>query len=532
MVAKRDFPGLGLHGVTMSQRISLCMIVRDNEAILGECLRSIRPWVDEMVVVDTGSRDATPRIAAEAGALVSESSWKDSFAEARNASLARATGDWIFWMDSDDVIDAPNGRRLKSILEAERRTEVLGFVMQVHCPGAGGAASGDVTVVDHIKLFRNRADLRFEGRIHEQILPSIRRAGGEVAWTDVHVIHKHGSVSAAARAGKHARDLRLLELEYRDVGEHPFVLFNLGMTYCDMERHQEATEYLERCLRVSTANESHLSKAYSLLVACHLKLERFERAEAVSREAMTRFPDDHETLFRNALCAHHAGRHRDSIAVYRQILEETAATPNRNRQAFSSGDVGISGHKARHNLAAVLADVGRLAEAEAELRVALDEAPHFPAALVALGSLLIRQKKLMTARHQARRWLEHPATQLAGTRLAAELAEAEGRSAEAIKLFESLRAEFPNSEEGRDELARLYFASERWADAEIVLRELSIRRPMTAGLAHNLGAALLANGKISEAAEWLQKSLELRPHFSPTLALLEQAVSQKSHANL
>jgi tetratricopeptide (TPR) repeat protein len=531
MVAKSDSHNRGVHGSAMSPRISLCMIVRDNEAILGECLRSIRPWVDEMIVVDTGSRDATSRIAAEAGALVSESPWKDSFAEARNASIARATGDWIFWMDSDDVIDPQNGRRLRSLLEHERPLDLLGFVMQVHCPGAGGSASGDVTVVDHIKLFRNRADLRFEGRIHEQILPAIRRAGGEVAWTDVHVVHKHGSVTAAARAGKHARDLRLLELEYRDVGEHPFVLFNLGMTYCDMDRHQEATEYLERCLLASTANESHLSKAYSLLVACHLKLERFERAEAISREAVTRFPDDPETLFRHALCAHHAGRHRDSIACYRQILAATTETPERKRHTFSSGDAGIGGHKARHNLAAVLADVGRLAEAEAELRIALDEAPHFQAALAALGSLLIRQKKFVTARLQARHWLRQSATKPAGMVLAAEIAEAEGRSGEAIEMFESLRAEFPNSEQGLDELARLYFASERWNDAEIVLRELNRRRPVSAGLAHNLGAALLANGKISEATEWLQKSLELRPHFSPTRALWEQAVSQESHAN-
>ena len=68
---------------------------------------------------------------------------------------------------------------------------VLGFLMQVHCPGGreDGSPSTNVTVVDHVKLFRNRPDLRFDGRIHEQLLPAIRRPGGEVAWTDVYVVH-------------------------------------------------------------------------------------------------------------------------------------------------------------------------------------------------------------------------------------------------------------------------------------------------------------------------------------------------------
>ena len=77
-------------------RLSLCMIVRDNATIIEECLTSIRPWVDEMVVVDTGSNDATPQIAALLGAKVRQFKWIDDFAAARNASLDRAIGDWLF----------------------------------------------------------------------------------------------------------------------------------------------------------------------------------------------------------------------------------------------------------------------------------------------------------------------------------------------------------------------------------------------------------------------------------------------------
>ena len=90
----------------------------------------------------------------------------------------------------------------------------LAFTMQVHCPGFGddGEPDFDVTMVDHVKLFRNRPDLRFDHRIHEQVLPAIRAAGGEVAWSDLYVVHSGSDQSPAGKAKKLERDLRILHL--------------------------------------------------------------------------------------------------------------------------------------------------------------------------------------------------------------------------------------------------------------------------------------------------------------------------------
>ena len=164
-------------------KLSLCMIVRDNEDTLESSLLSIKPWVDEMIVVDTGSLDRTREIAERLGAKVSSFPWIDDFSAARNASLERAQGEWIFWMDSDDTIPAECGRRLRELAYAENPEDVFGFVMQVHCPT--GETADDYTAVDHVKLFRNDPRLRFEGRIHEQVLMPIRLLGGKVLCTDI-----------------------------------------------------------------------------------------------------------------------------------------------------------------------------------------------------------------------------------------------------------------------------------------------------------------------------------------------------------
>jgi GT2 family glycosyltransferase/2-polyprenyl-3-methyl-5-hydroxy-6-metoxy-1,4-benzoquinol methylase len=121
-----DEPGLRVR--VGRPQLSLCMIVRDSARTLGACLESIRPWVDEMIVVDTGSLDSTPAIAASYGAKVFHFPWCDDFSAARNQSLSHANGEWLFWMDSDDTIDAENGRKLRDLLDGPHDPEVMAYV--------------------------------------------------------------------------------------------------------------------------------------------------------------------------------------------------------------------------------------------------------------------------------------------------------------------------------------------------------------------------------------------------------------------
>src|SRR5437762_2307273 len=137
-------------------------------------------------------------------------------------------GDWLFWMDSDDTIPPACGRGLRGLVDRAVEPNLMGFLLQVDCPGRGehGDPDADVTVVDHVKLFRNRPDLRFDGRIHEQILPAIRGAGGEVAWTEVFVVHAGYDHTPSGQKKKLERDLRLLHKELEERPDHPFTLFN------------------------------------------------------------------------------------------------------------------------------------------------------------------------------------------------------------------------------------------------------------------------------------------------------------------
>jgi GT2 family glycosyltransferase/tetratricopeptide (TPR) repeat protein/SAM-dependent methyltransferase len=513
----RVAPGGGLLLERAVIRLSLCMIVRDNARTIEACLRSIRPWVDEMVVVDTGSQDETPQIAERLGAHVYHFSWCDSFSAARNESLRHARGAWLFWMDSDDTINAANGRKLRDLVAGATDPAILGYVVQVHCPGPGEDGRADVTVVDHLKLFRNLPELRFEGRIHEQVLPSIRRAGGQVGWTDLFVVHSGYDHSPEGQERKKQRDLHLLRLELQEQPDHPFTLFNLGMTYADIGQYEEATGYLRRSIERSGEGESHLRKAYALLVHCHAQLQRPDEAWEICTRGLRLFPRDAELQFRKGILLHAAGRLPESVQAYQELL---ATDEDRH---FASLDRGIRGFKARHNLALVYEDMGDLARAEEEWRLVVEEVAHYRPGWRGLGNVLLRQGKHQEAGELADRLLSTDGVRAEGRLLKGQLAAAQGDLPSARRELEATRQECPEDIEPLRTLCRVLFEHGD-PDAEQVLVELTRREPHDASAHHNLGTVYLRTGRPQEAVEAYRQSLRLRPDNVETHFFLGNAL--------
>ncbi len=101
----------------MQNHVSFGLIVRNEEYDLPTCLQSIAGIADEIIVVDTGSTDRTKEVAAGFKAKVFDFPWVDDFAAARNESIRHATGEWVFWMDADERVDASNYRKIKALFD-------------------------------------------------------------------------------------------------------------------------------------------------------------------------------------------------------------------------------------------------------------------------------------------------------------------------------------------------------------------------------------------------------------------------------
>jgi len=503
-------------------RISLCMIVRDSARTLRPCLESIRPWVDEMVVVDTGSTDETPRLVEELGGRLFHFPWCDDFSAARNESLRHAKGDWIFWMDSDDTIPAGCGRQLAAVVAGQAEAGVLGYVMQVHCPGGSedGDNAADMTVVDHVKLIRNRPDLRFEGRIHEQVLPAIRRAGGTVAWTDLYVVHSGSDPSPEAQERKRLRDLHLLHLELRERPDHSFTLFNLGMTYVDGGRFDEAVDFLNRSIGQSAPDESHLRKAHALLVYAEMQRGRREEALRACRRGRELFPRDVELRFREGVILHELGQLAEAAEAYRNVLA------GRDERHFNSIDRGLTGYKARQNLAVVYTDMGDLVRAEAEWREVTRDAPSYRAGWRGLGDVLIRGGRQHTALSVAEHCIGDPALRVEGRLLRSRLAMASGDTAAAQAEIERAYAEDPTDRAALEARCQLLFERGPTSEAEDALRSLVEKYPADPSAHHNLGTLLLLLKRYDEAVRAFRQSLRHRADAPATYLGLGYALKE------
>jgi glycosyltransferase involved in cell wall biosynthesis/Flp pilus assembly protein TadD len=364
-------------------RVSLCLIVKNEEANLPACLGSAADLVDEVIVVDTGSTDATKEIAARYGAKVFDFPWCDSFAAARNESLRHATGDWLFWLDADDRIDEENRAKLRNLF-AGLGDENSAYVMKCLC--VPDKATGTATVVDHVRLFRNRPDVRWTYRVHEQILPAVRQTGGDSRWADV-VIRHVGYQDPALRHKKLERDLRLLRLEDNERPDDPFTLFNFGQVAQELGRHEEAIPLLRRSLERSHPKDSIVRKLYALLANCHRQLGQPAEALAACGQGLVHCPDDAELLFVQSLLLREKGDRAGAEASLRRCLE----SPGEGH--FASVDAGLRGYKARQNLAVLCKEQGRFDEAESHFRQAVAERPDFLPGWVGLGELFLTRKR-------------------------------------------------------------------------------------------------------------------------------------------
>jgi glycosyltransferase involved in cell wall biosynthesis len=222
--------------------LSACLIVRNEEAVLPTCLENVRQVAAEIVVVDTGSTDRTAEIARDFGARLFHFAWRDDFSAARNESLRRATGDWVLYIDADEVIRAADLPKVRAVVE---RDDIMAATVRQRIPQPAGNVTTAV-YSEYCRLFHNHPQIRFTGRVHEQILPAIERLGGRVLRTDIVIEHWAYAATPQKKRRRAERNLRLLLADADERPGDPFVALNLGLTYRELDDEAEATRWLRR----------------------------------------------------------------------------------------------------------------------------------------------------------------------------------------------------------------------------------------------------------------------------------------------
>ena len=348
-------------------RLTAALIVRDEQAFIEGCLASLVDHVDEIVVVDTGSRDHTIERALCYPIKLSHFAWCDDFSAARNFALGQASGDWILYIDADERFEVPSRDALANVLSDER---AVAYNLRFH-------PRIDWTPYAELRLFRNDSRIRFRGTIHERVHEGVEA----VARTDGKTIK--GCDLALRHLGyeddqthKNPRNIPLLRARLARDPSHLFSWWHLGQCLTlagDEDSAIEAWSSGAAAARARPSELRSLSDALSAASLIRLKTSRGEDVSAELQQALTLYP---EHLSLQWMSATLALSHGDDDTA-RPVLERLAAIdPDRFYDRLVSYDKALFRHLAKEALALCHFRAGRYAEAARLYRLAAAHAPN------------------------------------------------------------------------------------------------------------------------------------------------------------
>jgi len=388
-------PGIGNRRSKIENpRLSVVMIMKNEERFLGGCLESVKDVADEIVIVDTGSTDRSVEIAREFGARVFHHAWSDDFSAARNVSLEKATGDWALWLDADERLAEGEGALLRSLI-ATAAPGVGGYMVNIR-NFMQMTENAEVCWHRACRLFRRLPGVRFTGRIHEQNVRALQEAGFVIALSKLTLDHYGYAASVMAERDKHERFIRLLT---REVEENPddtyrtFHLFNLGNAYYTFGDMVNAAKWFEKAAENPDPTEEYTAMLFVEWATALYATNRAEEALRVCDRAESLGIVHPGLDFARGHAALHIQDYAAAEAHFQNAIER-----GKNSLLAHVGDAGAHSYKARYGLALAATGRDRYEEAARYCREALAEKADFADARYLLANALRRLKRLAEAR--------------------------------------------------------------------------------------------------------------------------------------
>ena len=309
--------------------LAFCLIVRDEEQDLPRCLDSIKMVADEIIVVDTGSRDRTRDIAAVFGARVFNFEWCDDFSAAKNFAAGQAEADWIFSIDADEVLSPLDHEALLELVGSAKNGPLAYAVTTrnyLKTMDVIGWQSNDGRYPEEaglgwipsekVRLFPNDRQVRFAYPVHEMVEPSLEKAGITILACAIPV-HHYGKLDPARSREKGEAYFQIGIRKLEAMQTSTTGIRELAVQAQVLGHYQEAVQLWER-LSVIEPGQAH---TYINLASAHLELGDYAQAQDAAEEARRLDPAVKEGHFNHALSLLYAGDARGAAAVLEKLAD-------------------------------------------------------------------------------------------------------------------------------------------------------------------------------------------------------------------
>jgi tetratricopeptide (TPR) repeat protein len=276
------------------RKLSVAMIVRDAEDCLAASLDSVRSLADEIVVLDTGSRDSTLRIARQKATRVVSHPWSDDFADARNGALAQTTGDWVLWLDAGETLSADAADALRKFIDHEA-DEQTAYYLLIRTPAQGANIAGEQ--VARVRLHPRLEGLKFAGRIRESLQAAISSLGLKTVGLPHTLVRGSREHLPAIRQQRAERNLRLAKLAMEESGVTPFLLNCAGEALQILGDCAGSAKFHREALDQGVPGSSDMLEAYyGLLTALEGEPDGRDAQLQLCMRALEVFPLDAQLL--------------------------------------------------------------------------------------------------------------------------------------------------------------------------------------------------------------------------------------------
>lgn len=249
--------------------ISLSMIVKDSGNQLLNAINSAKIFCNEIIVLDTGSVDNTPKIASSAGAKVFFKKWEDNFALARNYTLNYALSEWIIILDDDEILDQDS---FKASLDLFADSRIGGIRVEIQNITDSGKTSNSHR---YTRIFRNRKMIKFEGNIHEQINQSIIDAGFEIVDSNI-IIKHYGYLNA--NIDKSERNSSLLKKNIAENNNDDFSKYHYIQTLLSMKNYDEIFRLYPEIINSNQLSQNQKENLKLKVAQAYLADNQFDNA--------------------------------------------------------------------------------------------------------------------------------------------------------------------------------------------------------------------------------------------------------------
>lgn len=322
------------------EMISACLIIKDEAEGLADCLQSLRPYVLEIIVGDTGSSDESIAIARKFADRVIQIPWENDFAKARNQVLAHASQNWILSIDGDERLPRETGEKLQRlVLEADRECGGFDILNRVLLPNAADASklgwkrwTTDLHQLldprfhgrvygyqDHLspRLFRNHPEIVWEGRLHETFVPSLERAGFRKDVSDLVWMHYCEFKGANRQLAKKAYYLKLSQQKALENPDSAIAQHELALEFTDQGHIEQAEKYIRLALALDPLwFEPHRSLGLLLL-----HQERFQEACFFLEMSFKKFPHESEIAIQLSTAYLHTAQWASASQIIKGLIQ-------------------------------------------------------------------------------------------------------------------------------------------------------------------------------------------------------------------